>query len=859
MTTTPTTNNFNQQQHQQQQKINFDVSNWEKKTRLSTDQLLVINNLNKCIQEKPLPDKFIDIELEKSLENTTLENYENDNQQNQPQPPQQKQEEIIIDNINFMNNYKPKKPIDNLSDFYQWYSIIDKNNPHLHQYEWFLETVVNYADGSNQLLSMVENCDKLVEGMQTDYSNLTKKTNQLNEDCEKFFKEELKLRYIAQSIHDKLKFYNQLEVQTKKFNSPNYNVTDPTFLSSLEYLENSINFMKSNPSFMESNKYLLQYGFLFSRGLGLIKDYISSNLRILSKDIMNAQKQLRSNPQQPQQTEKNINSDFSTDFNDLFQHSNIRFKAFAPKIRPLCIELEKRALGTYQSFLIDTENIYFNNRRSILSLIMFEKFQSLTKMSDISSMIRNSSLFMIQFYENEYQTFSLFFSPPENIHECYPFTNLLDEYSHQLYDTLRPVYIHIHSFETLCNLAHLIRNELIDDIVLKSVKYSNGFKNSVERMLQDIQERLIFIIETYIRDEIRTYIPKPEDLDYPNQLKIFNEQNSPMLTSGNSSPSLSYKSIYSTWYPTLEKSLTCLSKLYLVLETKIFEGLAQEVVEACTYTLMRASKMLSQKNEPFIIIDSQLFLIKNLLTLREQIAPFDINFVIIEQIVDFPNLKHSLSTLYNVGSLLTLSSNNPILSLLSPRITNTSIDSKKDLEKELKQSIESFILSTANSVIDPLLSLLTKISVFLNQSIKNQTDPMLLSQQSFADPQRIKEIIEQVKEKSQTFLPDVLSKMKLYLSPSTQTLLVKPIKTNIIDGFDQINQYTKKYYTDEQNNIINLKSLKVILDDIFSTLSSPKLTNNNSNNSNKNNNNNNNIDDNNTTNNNSIEINNNTE
>ncbi|EGC28632.1 hypothetical protein DICPUDRAFT_85295, partial [Dictyostelium purpureum] len=192
-------------------------------------------------------------------------------------------------------------------------------------------------------------------------------------------------------------------------------------------------------------------------------------------------------------------------------------------------------------------------------------------------------------------------------------------------------------------------------------------------------------------------------------------------------------------------------------------------------------------------------------------------------------------------------------------ITNTSIDSKKDLEKELKQSIESFILSTANSVIDPLLSLLTKISVFLNQSIKNQTDPMLLSQQSFADPQRIKEIIEQVKEKSQTFLPDVLSKMKLYLSPSTQTLLVKPIKTNIIDGFDQINQYTKKYYTDEQNNIINLKSLKVILDDIFSTLSSPKLTNNNSNNSNKNNNNNNNIDDNNTTNNNSIEINNNTE
>jgi len=234
--------------------------------------------------------------------------------------------------------------------------------------------------------------------------------------------------------------------------------------------------------------------------------------------------------------------------------------------------------------------------------------------------------------------------------------------------------------------------------------------------------------------------------------------------------------------------------------------------------LFKQVVLFLKKNEPNIIIDSQLFLIKHLLTLREQIAPFDINFVVIEKIVDFPNLKHSLSTLYNVGSLLSLSTNNPILTLLSPRVTNTSIDSKKDLEKELKQTIESFILSTANSTIDQLLSLLTKISVFLNQCIQNQTDPKTLPQQAFADVVRIKDIVGGVKQKIQTFLPEIYEKMKLYLSFSTQNLLMKPIRTNIIDSFDQINQYTKKYYTEEQiksMDLISTEELKQLLDSIF--------------------------------------------
>ncbi|KAF2070398.1 hypothetical protein CYY_008284 [Polysphondylium violaceum] len=864
-----------------QSKPHFDISVWEKKSKLTTDQYLFVNDFNRYIQEKPIPVNIIDNNTDETISTSSTTATDTKSIGDSNSSINEDEKDII-----------PKKPIENLSDFYQWFSKIDKSNTHLHQYEWFLETIVNYSEGSDQLLSIINNSQTLVDSIETDYLNLTKKTNQLNESCEKFFKEELKLRYIVQSIQEKSKYFNQLESYSKKFNSQSFNATDPNFFNILESLENSISFIKSNASFMESSKYLQQYVFFFTRALGLMREYISSNLKILTKDLLLSEKNNKTAMTSNINNSDNSVNDIATatagddmgDINDVFQTSNIKFRAFSPKIRPLCLELEKRAIGPYSSFLLDAQMIYFQNRRCVLAPIIAAKFQSFSKMTDINQMIRHSSHFMMRFFENEYQIYQHFFSTAgllqenntnttttpltasaannsgglshsssynslnnlnnstNSIHSSNNnmnnnskgnnngFGDLLDEYSQLLYDTIRPIYIHVHNFETLCNLAHLIRHELIDDLQENSLRYCNGFKNTIQRMLADIQERLIFVIETYIRDEIKSYVPKPQDLDYPNKLKSLvstptstPDITSPAITSIPSSPSMSmssatHKTIYYTWYPTLEKSLTCLSKLYLVLETKIFEGLAQEVVEACSFTLVQASRIISQKNEPNIIIDSQLFLIKHLLTLREQIAPFDINFVVIEKIVDFPNLKHSLSTLYNVGSLLSLSANNPILTLLSPRVTNTSIDSKKDLEKELKQTIESFILSTANSTIDQLLSLLTKISVFLNQCIQNQTDPKTLPQQAFADVSRIKDIVGGVKQKIISFLPEIYEKMKLYLTFSTQNLLMKPMRTNIIDSFDQINQYTKKYYTEEQiksMDLISTDDLKKLLDSIF--------------------------------------------
>ncbi|EGG16934.1 oligomeric Golgi complex component [Cavenderia fasciculata] len=441
-------------------------------------------------------------------------------------------------------------------------------------------------------------------------------------------------------------------------------------------------------------------------------------------------------------------------------------------------------------------------------------------------------MFMVGIYDDEYEIYCDYFDKEK---EMADFSELLDPFTQSMYDYVRPVYIHITDYELLCNLAHIIRNELLEEVISHSTKICLSLKQVFQRMLQDIQERLIYIIQTYIRDEISLHNPTQNDINYPDVLisaqTIVTPPPTPPLTSSTdnttstltSSPPLILLPPNKSkgLYPTLEKTLTCLSKLYLVVDTKIFEGLAQEAVLSCMQSLIQASSLIANnKSNPLSLVDSQLFLIKYFITLREQITPFDINFVI-EKIVDFPQLKHALQSLYNYGSLFKFSTNNPIYNILSsatnPRVTSTSIDAKKDLEKELKGVIETFIISTSNKIIDPLVALLTKISVFTNQQQQAAaTQPTaLLSSQPFATVERIKEVVEQVHSRIETDLPQVVERMKIYLTPSTLALLSKPIRTNIIDSFDQINQYSKKYYTDDQIKAMSLmpmETLRVLLD-----------------------------------------------
>lgn len=97
---------------------------------------------------------------------------------------------------------------------------------------------------------------------------------------------------------------------------------------------------------------------------------------------------------------------------------------------------------------------------------------------------------------------------------------------------------------------------------------------------QDIQSRLVFKAQAYIRTELESFQPKPEDLDYPKRLQTLKVPatadgttllpqpdtatpafDSALVDSG-TVPVKSAHIAYQNWFPTLPRTLYLLSRLY---------------------------------------------------------------------------------------------------------------------------------------------------------------------------------------------------------------------------------------------------------------------------------------------------------
>jgi hypothetical protein len=154
----------------------------------------------------------------------------------------------------------------------------------------------------------------------------------------------------------------------------------------------------------------------------------------------------------------------------------------------------------------------------------------------------------------------------------------------------------------------------------------SAFEGVCSQLLEDIQERFVYRTLIYIREEIMNYNPSPGDLSYPEKLEIMEQIAEKIKKTEQSSDSeasltdstrqankISPADAHGMWYPTLKRSLICLSKLYRCLDViisflnaifrqfkfflfqkKIFEGLAQETLSMCVLSLTKASETIKK-------------------------------------------------------------------------------------------------------------------------------------------------------------------------------------------------------------------------------------------------------------------------
>uniref|UniRef100_A0A8C5WG53 Conserved oligomeric Golgi complex subunit 3 n=1 Tax=Leptobrachium leishanense TaxID=445787 RepID=A0A8C5WG53_9ANUR len=721
--------------------------------------------------------------------------------------------------------------IETAQQFFSWFAQLQTkmDQDEGAKYREMRDYLSGFQEQCDAILNDVNTALQHLESLQKQYLFVSTKTGTLHEACEQLLKEQSELVDLAESIQQKLSYFNELENINTKLNSPTLSVNSEGFIPMLAKLDDCIFYIASHPAYKDYPVYQAKFKQCLSKAMQLMKTYTVNTLQNLTSQLIKR----HDSPNNP-------NSD------NAFTLFYVKFRAAAPKVRTLIEQIEQRSekIQEYQFLLTEIHHCYLDQRENLLSPSITTTITELTTQNnrDHCALVRSGCAFMVHVCQDEHQLYNEFFTKPTPKLEI-----LLGKLCLSLYDVLRPLIIHVVHLETLSELCGILKIEMLEDHVQNNVDHLCAFATVVKQMLEDVQERLVYRTHIYIQTDILGYKPAPGDLAYPDKLEMMEQiaqslkeeqkkiqaaeasfsdvpiegpESGNLIKSG-SSESLSLRKentispadLHGMWYPTVKRTLVCLSKLYRCIDKAVFQGLSQEALSACVQSLLGACDAIS-KNKTHV--DGQLFLIKHLLILREQIAPFHTEFTIKEISLDLKRTRDAAFKILDPRSVprfFRLNSNNAILEFLlqgTPEIKEHYIDSKKDVDRHLKASCEQFIQQQSKIFVDPLEDFLAKVTAL--KTMASQGGPKYsLSQQPWAQPAKINDLLSSTYKTMKIKLPLTLRSMSLYLAnKDTEFILFKPVRNNIQQVFQKVHLLLKEEFSSEDLQIIACPSMEQV-------------------------------------------------
>ncbi|KAG8586063.1 hypothetical protein GDO81_005229 [Engystomops pustulosus] len=543
--------------------------------------------------------------------------------------------------------------IETAQQFFSWFAQLQT---HMDQdegakYREMREYLSGFQDQCDAILNDVNIALQHLESLQKQYLFVSTKTGTLHEACEQLLKEQSELVNLAESIQQKLSYFNELENINTKLNSPTLSVNSEGFIPMLSKLDDCISYISAHPNYKDYPVYMTKVKQCLSKAMHLMKTYTVNTLQNLTNQLMK---------RDPSTAPHSDNA---------FTLFYVKFRGAAPKVRTLIEQMEQRSekLPEYQLLLGEIHQCYLDQRENLLSPSITSTITDLTSQNnrDHCALVRSGCAFMVHVCQDEHQLYNEFFTKPTP-----KLDELLEKLCVALYDVLRPLIIHVVHLETLSELCGILKIEMLEDHVQNNADQLGAFAAVVKQMLEDVQERLVYRTHIYIQTDILGYKPAPGDLAYPDKLEMMEQiaqslkeeqkrlqspdasfsdvhledaEANNLIKSGSSESlglraqnTISPADLHGMWYPTVRRTLVCLSKLYRCIDRAVFQGLSQEALSACIQSLLGASDAIMKNKTQ---VDGQLFLIKHLLIMREQIAPFHTEFTIKEISLDLKKTR----------------------------------------------------------------------------------------------------------------------------------------------------------------------------------------------------------------------------
>ncbi|KAE8382600.1 Sec34-like family-domain-containing protein [Aspergillus bertholletiae] len=611
--------------------------------------------------------------------------------------------------------------IQNELDFTQWYNELEDSllESSYDEYQACLHELQMSKSHLDTLLSDTSSTLDLLSNLSKDFKAVESQTSNFQNQCEGLLSAQKRDSELATDIQDNLQYYDFLDPASRKLNAPGAGntVRGQDFSDMLRRLDECLDYMEIHADQKEAGVYRSRYRLLMTRALTLIRGHFVSALRDVylgvSKKI--ADKQL----------------------NDTTMSALLyaKFRVGAPELKQISLEIQKRAVppldpeqGTeaeYQSLLNELHANYAAIRGKLIVPLVRKKLNEIAQApstsTDLVAFARGSISYIRGVCLDEFDLWGEWFHGQGGLYD------FLETICEPLYDHLQPRIIHEDKIIKLCQLCALLQTRYLFDQEEEAEPTDVNqldFSTLIQPVLEDVQTRLVFRAQAFLRDEIERYKPRPDDLDYPARNKqasisVTDRQISgrkvtaaDALTNlpkpakqpedGVESPSeqdskwdFESQVSPSNWYPTLRKAIWLLSRIYRLVNSTVFDDLAHQIVHQTNISLHYASSLISSKS----VTDSQLFLMSHLLILKQQIVAFDIEYVAPEVSFDFSGVTNTFWELRERGGLF-----NPrnLMRLvghgLLPRVVENMLDAKVELDGRLRTVINDFISAFATTM-----------------------------------------------------------------------------------------------------------------------------------------------------------------
>ncbi|QKX56757.1 uncharacterized protein TRUGW13939_03864 [Talaromyces rugulosus] len=595
-------------------------------------------------------------------------------------------------------------------EFAKWYNDIedDLRDASYGDYQECLRELDIAKEHLGSLLTDTSATLGILSSLSESFQAVDLQTSTFQKQCEGLLHAQSRNTRLADDIRDNLEYYDFLDPASRKLNAPGAGkaVRRKEFSDMLRQLDECLDYMETHPEQKEAETYRSRYRLLLTRALTLIRGDFVAALRETSSGVSKkiADRQL----------------------NDTTMPALLyaKFRVGASELKQLGLEIQKRAVppvdpeqGTeaeYQSLMSELHTSFAATRGKLIIPLVRKKLASIAQApstsKDLVAFARASIGYVRGICLDEFDLWGEWFHGQAGLYD------FLESVCEPLYDHLQPRIIHETKLIKLCQLCTLLQTRYLSDPE-DETEYNDPnqleFSSLIQPALEDAQTRLVFQVQTILRNEIERYRPKPEDLEYPrrNQKQLNSSTGAPLsgrkmsetimpiaptvVDEDTDSPNekdalwdIDTQAMFQGWYPTLRKAIWLLSRIYRLVNSTVFDDLAHQIVHQTTESIHQASTQISSKSSA---TDAQLFLIKHLLILKQQIVAFDIEYVTPDVSFDFSGVTNTFWELRERGGLF-----NPrnLMRLvgggLLPRVVENMLDAKVELDGRLRTVINEF-------------------------------------------------------------------------------------------------------------------------------------------------------------------------